>query len=343
MSISDEDVCNAYKFILGRSPENDAVIRAHREAHSSIDDLRASFLSSKEFALLNKRARPLDYSALTGDPPTPIAPPTAIRGSSRICRQADVCIDAFRYWVARMHIGRRRLHRKTWEFFFIADALFQRDCLRPGSKGIGFGVGTEPLAALFASFGCNILATDQPSEQTTAGAWKITGQHAAELGALRKSELCDDEQFTANVGFLPVDMNDIPGSLEGKSGRFDFVWSSCALEHLGSLEHGLRFIQNAMALLKPGGIAAHTTEYNMTSNTGTLETRGLSLYRRHDIDVLAARLTAAGDHLEPVDWDSGRGYADDYVDYMPYGPLHLRLKLGSFTCTSLGLIARKGG
>ena len=221
--------------------------------------------------------------------------------------------------------------------------MFQRNCLRAGSKGIGFGVGTEPLTALFASLSCNILATDQPAEKTTAQAWKTTGQHAAELGALRKPELCGDERFTASVGFLPVDMNDIPRDLQGHFGQFDFLWSSCALEHLGSLEHGLRFIENGMALLKPGGIAAHSTEYNMTSNTDTLKSRGLSLYRRHDIDVLAARLVAAGDHLEPVDWDPGRGYADDYVDYPPYSPLHLQVKVGSFTCTSLGLIIHKGG
>ena len=61
----------------------------------------------------------------------------------------------------------------------------------------------------------------------------------------------------------------------------------------------------------------------------------------------AAAGDAAGgrqDYLEPVDWDVGRGHADDYVDSKPYGPLHLRHKLGSFsfTCTSLGLIIQTG-
>lgn len=340
--VTPEQVIMAHRLILGREPDNDAAIQALCEA-DDIQKLGRRLLNSKEFAGRNKRERPLDYRALTGDPPPPLTPPTAIKGSSRICRQADFSLDAFRYWAARMNRRPRGLHRKLWEWFFIADALFQRGCLRAGSKGVGFGVGAEPLTALFASFGCKVLATDQPADQTTAEAWKISGQHAAELGALRTPEVCDDEQFAGNVQFRPVDMNDIPAAFEGQFGHYDFLWSSCALEHLGSLEHGLRFIQNAMALLKPGGLAAHTTEYNMSSNTDTRETAQASVYRRRDIEALATRLAALGDNLEPVDWDPGRGYADDYVDFKPYGPLHLRLKLGGFTCTSLGLIIQKGG
>ena len=33
------------------------------------------------------------------------------------------------------------LHRKMWEWLFIAQALAERDMLRPGRVGLGFGVG----------------------------------------------------------------------------------------------------------------------------------------------------------------------------------------------------------
>jgi hypothetical protein len=49
MSISDEDVRNAYQFILGRPPENEEVVRGHRESHRSIADLRTTFMRSLEF------------------------------------------------------------------------------------------------------------------------------------------------------------------------------------------------------------------------------------------------------------------------------------------------------
>ena len=36
---------------------------------------------------------------------------------------------------------------------------------RPGKRGLVFAVGTEPLPAMFASFGCAIVATDIFPEQ----------------------------------------------------------------------------------------------------------------------------------------------------------------------------------
>jgi len=43
------------------------------------------------------------------------------------------------------------LHRKMWEWLFICESLAERGMLRPGRRGLGFGVGREPLVALFAS------------------------------------------------------------------------------------------------------------------------------------------------------------------------------------------------
>jgi hypothetical protein len=43
-------------------------------------------------------------------------------------------------------------HRKLWEWCYIAQVLWERGLLQPGRPGLGFGVGHEPLAALFASF-----------------------------------------------------------------------------------------------------------------------------------------------------------------------------------------------
>ena len=337
--VSRETVVWAYRLILGREPENDAVIAAHSRAED-IQTLRRVLLNSEEFARWSVRERPINYTALTGDPPVPAILPIGKMEGSRICRQADLCTDAFRYWMWRMRM-KPAMHRKLWEWFFIADALFQRNCLEAGQRGIGFGVGGEPLTALFASNGCDVLATDLSADQQAAAGWIKSGQHARDLAFLRKPEVCDDEMFTARVRFLALDMNDIPTNLDG---QFDFCWSSCALEHLGSLEQGWRFVERAMALLKTGGIAVHTTEYNMQSNVDTLETPMLSLYRRCDVESLAARLETAGNTLEPVNWERGLGYADGYVDLPPFSrtQLHLRLKIASYTCTSLGLVIRKG-
>jgi hypothetical protein len=86
-------------------------------------------------------------------------------------------------------------------------------------------------------------------------------------------------------------MNHIPSHL---ADRFDFCWSTCSFEHLGSLEHGLRFVENSIGTLKVGGIAVHTTEFNLSSDADTLESPNLSVYRRRDIEKLVKALEQAG-------------------------------------------------
>ena len=73
--------------------------------------------------------------------------------------------------------------------------------------------------------------------------------------------------FDSRVQFQPADMR----TLEGLTGKYDFVWSSCALEHLGTLQAGIDFVVKSASMLKPGGVAVHTTEFNVGSNTGTIE------------------------------------------------------------------------
>ncbi|HZI52320.1 MAG TPA: hypothetical protein VFD56_01350, partial [Chitinophagaceae bacterium] len=50
-------------------------------------------------------------------------------------------------------------------------------------------------------------------------------------------KLCDEDLFRKSVVYRAVDMNKIPGDLVD----FDFNWSSCSFEHLGSIEKGMRF------------------------------------------------------------------------------------------------------
>ncbi len=47
--INEADVVNAYKFILGREPESDEVIKSHLENFSDVFSLRDDFLNSVEF------------------------------------------------------------------------------------------------------------------------------------------------------------------------------------------------------------------------------------------------------------------------------------------------------
>ena len=124
---------------------------------------------------------------------------------------------------------------------------------------------------------------------------------------------------------------------------FDFLWSSCAFEHLGSLQNGLRFVREAMRCLKPGGVAVHTTEFNLSSNFRTIESPGLVLYRKCDILELIRTLERAGYEVSALNLNPGSRELDCYVDRPPYSSEpHLKLMLDRFVFTSLGLIIRRG-
>jgi len=255
---------------------------------------------------------------------------------SRLCTQEQLETATHMEWCARIR-EEPRLHRKQWEFCYIAQALHERGLLAPGRRGLGFGVGQEPLPALFASFGCEIVATDQERTAAQKSGWVTSGQYTDNLTELNAHGICAADAFGRLVTFRVVDMNVIAEDLK----EFDFVWSSCAFEHLGSLDAGLRFVKRAMECLRPGGVAVHTTEFNLSSGTNTLTAGGTVLYRKCDIEGLMAQLTASAHELA-LDFDPGNGLADNYVDQPPYQTEpHLKLKIGNFVSTSIGLIISK--
>jgi hypothetical protein len=230
-----------------------------------------------------------------------------------------------------------RLHRKQWEFCYILQALSQAGMLRFGARGLGFGVGKEPLVAVLAARGCCVVATDMDPAIATEIGWVASNQHAASLAHLNERGSCPPDIFAEQTSFRVVDMNHVPDELVG----FDFIWSSCALEHLGTLEHGLNFVRRSLDCLNPGGVAVHTTEFNVGSNDVTVSEGGTVLYRRCDIETLADDLTAAG-HIINLNLHPGDGQLDQHIDVPPYSEsLHLKLQLGAFVTTSLGLIIRK--
>jgi SAM-dependent methyltransferase len=255
---------------------------------------------------------------------------------SRLCTQAQLRDPWFAKWCAAFKEP-PLVNRKYWEFAYIAEVLDSLGMLEEGQRGLGFGVGRDPLASLFASRGAHIVATDLDPVAREAGGWAATGQHALELEGVLKPEILDEATFRERVSWRPVDMRNIPSDLRG----FDFCWSACALEHLGTLAYGLEFIEQSLATLKPGGIAIHTTEYNLSSNDDTVESGAAVVYRQRDMISLAERLERAGHEVATFDFSPGDGLLDHYVDVPPFAdePV-LRFLFASYTLTSVAIVIR---
>ncbi|WP_235399196.1 SAM-dependent methyltransferase [Sphingomonas sp. SRS2] len=256
---------------------------------------------------------------------------------SQMCTAHQIDEPLYAEWCARIGQAPSR-HRKQWEFVFICRTLEHYGVLRSGSRGLGFGVGIEPLSSAFAATGCHIVATDLAADDDRAQAWNKTDQLGANLRQIYHPHLCEEKAFFDRVRFREVDMNAIPADLRD----FDFTWSSCAYEHLGSIQAGLDFFENSLRCLKPGGIAVHTTELNLSSNTDTLDDGATVIFRRRDFEQLAIRLIRQGHEVIPLTFDSGESELDRVIDLPPYssGP-HLRLALLRWVATSFGMIVRK--
>ncbi|MDQ1363974.1 MAG: hypothetical protein QOE57_16 [Acidimicrobiaceae bacterium] len=256
--------------------------------------------------------------------------------SSRPCRQADFGRE-HADWIRQLDDS-FGIFRKQWEYTAICRALETAGMLQPGRRGLGFGVGREPLVAAFAVRGVEVVATDLPKDDARSLSWAATGQHALSLHAMRRPNVCADDVLEQRVTLRAVDMTDIPPDLAG----FDFVWSACAFEHLGSIEAGLSFVEQAMNCLRPGGLAVHTTEFNVDSDEATVEECDTVAFRARDLKELERPLAGRGHAMAPFTVGERLGVLDDLVDVPPLQYRSLLLRLGAFRITSAIVVVEAG-
>ncbi len=231
------------------------------------------------------------------------------------------------------------MHRRQWEYVWIMRCLEMAGVLGPGRRGLGFGQAGDPLVAAVAARGCAVVAGMAPDRGTV----RLGAAEPAQgdtLGELNARGLCTPQQFRSLASQRPLDMNFLPGDLQD----FDFVWSCSSIEHLGSVEHALAFLLRAMRCVRRGGIALHTTAFNLSSDGSTVECAELSVIRRRDVERLEKLLERDGYRLWPVRLHPGTRGVDRYVDVPPYRPEpHLKVRFGRYVVTSIGLaIARAG-
>src|SRR5437868_2278891 len=93
--------------------------------------------------------------------------PTLEHPVSQLCTQNQVDSAAYRAWCKCMG-EEPYYHRKQWEFCYILEALAEAGLMEAGFHGLGFGVGKEPISAILAQRGCEVLATDLPSDAELA-------------------------------------------------------------------------------------------------------------------------------------------------------------------------------
>ncbi len=230
------------------------------------------------------------------------------------------------------------LERKLWEWCFILKAARQYGKLVPAVEALGFGVGSEPIPAALAQHGVRVLATDRGHDES--GLWAASGQHMESMRSLSRPHLVSEPELERLVRIRYVDMNDMPDDL----GTFDLIWSSCSIEHLGSPQAGIAFVLRSLEHLRPGGLAVHTTELELTRRSTTADYGELAVYRIEDLEHLGELVRTRGFDM-PANWYVAMDAPEDRWISFGWFPendvAHLKLVIGDSVSTSVGLLIAK--
>lgn len=142
-------------------------------------------------------------------------------------------------------------NRKAWEFIQVYNGLNRLGLLNESSKALGLGVGHECLIYAFSNLCQTVVATDLYNSE----AWSTASMSTDEVYQKNPFPYAADRLVVRHMDMTAIDYPDA---------SFDFVWSCCAIEHVNTFEDLHKVYQEIHRVLKPGGIAALTTEYNPT-------------------------------------------------------------------------------
>jgi SAM-dependent methyltransferase len=342
--LSHEAVTWAFRLLIGREPAGEEEVARHR-AVGDLEKLRVYFANTWEFQDF------FDRVGLTGKPGyrlplfllrPPVDPAIPFRFVEpdleapvcQFCTHAQFNDPAFLEIIQALGL-KPAASRQQWEQAYAVSVLATAGMIAPGRRGLGFGVGRERIPSLLASRGAQVLATDRPEESENPQR-RIRMQAAA----LFYPDIVHLAEYEALVDYAPLDMNAVPAELDG---QFDFCWSVSALDRLGIREKALAFIDASLRVLKPGGIAVHTFEFNISSNQVTVNNSDVTALRRQDIERLAMSLREAGHSIDPLNFHPGLDPLDEEVQSGPGTPVRPKRRYGAHVLTPFGLVMRKAG
>jgi SAM-dependent methyltransferase len=142
---------------------------------------------------------------------------------------------------------------KQWECAMMLRSFDQYGLLRPGALMAGIGAGTEQTTFALASRGCITFPIDRYLEVTP---WSDV---APAPMMVRPRQYTNFKYQRGHV--IPVHSD--ARIVELPSSFFDGVYSAGSIEHFGSLEAVAAAAEEIGRILKPGGIAALSTEFRL--------------------------------------------------------------------------------
>jgi len=195
------------------------------------------------------------------------------------------------------------MHRKTYEFTQLVFGLKRLGKLDEQSRVLSVGAGHECVLYWLANHVGHVMATD-----LYEGRWQSESAKEGDAGVLRRPEdYAPFEYRRSHLTFMQMDGR----HLAFRAGTFDVAYSLSSIEHFGGVTGAGHAIDEMARVVKPGGIVAIATEYQLeggpydeaftSAQVGALFTRpdlrlieaiDEGVYRRYDhrvVDLLRNR------------------------------------------------------
>jgi hypothetical protein len=338
--LTEEEVEWGFRLLAGRPPVSEQEF-AQFLATNDFDAMRRAFTNLGSYhaffdAVLTSYPAYAVPLFLMRPPAKPVPewrfqPPDLDQPTSQLCTASQYTEATFLEIAQAMGV-RPGVKRSLWEQVWIISVLATAGVIAPGHRGLAIEAGRERIAAVAAARGVAIQATGIEPD----------GPPGIELrrSQLFYPDLVHIEDFDRLVSFESIG----PAGIASMAGAdLDFCFSIGMPNRLGSIAAALDFFEASLAPLKPGGIAAHSFAFNLTSDQVTWELPDLVILRRRDIEALAERLAAAGHALLPLNTHPGHALEDERVTSEPGAMLEHRQRHGVVVSTSFGLAIRKAG
>lgn len=225
-------------------------------------------------------------------------------------------------------------HRKMWEMAMEARALRDFGVLRDDAEVLGVGAGSERTTFWLTRHARRVFATDL---YFAPGDW---GDVAPTKMVIDPLEVAPAIEWRPRR-LVAQHMDALDLRYEDES--FDGVFCSSSIEHFGSFANVARAAQEMCRVLRPGGIAAISTEYRLEGGSPGLP--GTLLF---DEDELRTSIVDAADWVmvDELDVSVPSSGLDDAVPFEEAAAgirryPHVTLWLGDHVWTSVHLAFQK--
>jgi hypothetical protein len=220
-------------------------------------------------------------------------------------------------WLARLR-PKGKSGVEHWRKVYTLQALRRYGVLEEGAVGLGFEPSPSGVPAALAAMRTSVVAAfpTRPGQQLDSNALK------RDLGTRAP---CDRKTFEDNVTAQIVPWRRIPDDLV----NFDFLWSARANERLYSVAAAIRFVEDAMACLRPGGLAVHVMSYDLAPGGRSTPSTERILLQQSDVERIALTLVSRGHEVAQFKIDANHPILAEGANH------------GVERRTMVGLIARK--